>query len=334
MSTPASVSKRELRVRLASQAGRRALVVAPQLVELYGPRLGPGALAAYLVLRLAADEGPLPGDLLPAELVARQLGMEVLEAAEALHRLTLYGLLEQDRDGTLWLYEPLSREEFLQRFGPSGDGDGSGDGLADGGDAGGAEAAAGAGVLQQVGLAAQQVAAAAPARPHGPGTTPIPAGASGDGGAEGLPQDVRGVLEWYHQRIGLISESQFERLCEWITRRGMTADVVALAIEETARSAQYASFSYLEGVLRNWYNQGVRTWQDLSRRRHLSSVLARAPEGPAGPGGGQGHAAAAAAGGQRPAEEPSMEGVPNAEAYRPVDPEQVRRWKEMYARGR
>ena len=294
-----------LRVQVAST--RRCVPVPQELVDLYAPRVGPLALAAWVVLRLAGERGQPIEDDAPAAFVARSLGVEVLAAAEALRALELYALVESAGPHGLVVHEPLSAEAFQRRFGPLPEAPAP------------PRAAVGGGPSRSEAALARAEAAAA-----GEGAGVPEEGAE----PEGLPRDVRGVLEWYHQRIGLISESQFERLCEWITRRGMTADVVALAIEETARSAQYASFSYLEGVLRNWYNQGVRTWQDLSRRRHLSAVLAQALATRTAPApAGQGAAAGA------PEERP-MEGVPNAGAYRPVDPEQVRRWKEMYARGR
>ena len=266
------------RVRIESTSvGRRYLPVAEELLDLYAPRVGWQGVAAWLVLRLAADRGDAVGDEDPASFVARRLGMTPLEAAEALRRLTLYRLVEETADHAVRVLEPLSAAEFAKAFGegPSPE-------------------------------PAQETAAG----------EAEPAATSERGGAEpsgAMPTDLRGVLEWYHRRIGLISDSQAERLQEWITQRGMTTDVVALAIEQAARSAEYASFSYLEGILRNWYNQGVRTWADVLRRPHLATVL----------------------GASRPAErsDAPMTGVPNADAYRPVDPERVRRIKELYGHG-
>ena len=262
------------RIRIeATSPGRRYLPVAEELVELYAPRVGGQAVAAWLVLRLAAERGEALGDEEPASFVARRLGLTPLEAAEALRRLTLYRLVEEAPGHTLRVLEPLSADEFARAFGEEPR------------------------PAEPSRAAAETAASAEPALPD----------------QAAMPTDLRGVLEWYHQRIGLISDSQAERLYEWITQRGMTTDVVALAIEQTARSAEYASFSYLEGILRNWYNQGVRTWADVLRRPHLASVLG-APR----PGSRQ---------------EPPMTGVPNADAYRPVDPERVRRIKEMYGHG-
>ncbi len=97
--------------------------------------------------------------------------------------------------------------------------------------------------------------------------------------------------------------TQFEKLRFWMEEMGMSSDVVALAIEETVQNAKTPSINYLEGVLRNWYNQGVRTVADLQR-----SKQARASALP-----------------QR------SEGASNASAYEHIDRDAVRRWKEMYA---
>lgn len=349
-------------IRLQPESGRRFIPVPEELVDLYGPLVGPKSLVAWLVLRLAAERGQTVIEEDPAEFVAQATGLTPLEGAEALRQLILYELVQVRGNGEMLVKEPLSRGEFQRRFGkatvqaaqapgghpatteaghePERSAPPPGPGTAE------AEVAA-AGEGEEVCGPREPGAARPPTEPEG-ASAGRPA-ASGSGPASergGLPKDVRSVLDWYHQRIGLISESQFQRLCEWISTRGMNADVVALAIEETARSAQYASFSYLEGVLRNWYNHGVRTWDDLQRRRFLSTTLASSRSGTAGgppassqasrAAGAQVAASAAAPGasGAGQGADSAMTGVPNAEAYRPVDPERVKRWKELYANGR
>lgn len=349
-------------IRLHPESGRRFIPVPEELVDLYGPLVGPKSLVAWLALRLAAERGQTLIEEDPAEFVAQAAGLTPLEGAEALRQLILYELLQVRANGEMVVKEPLSRGEFQRRFGKAT----VEAAQAPGGRSAGAEPGdepERSAPPPEPGAAGAEVAAAAegeevsgrretggerpPTEPDGVGA--VRPAASGSGSAPergGLPKDVRSVLDWYHQRIGLISESQFQRLCEWISTRGMNADVVALAIEETARSAQYASFSYLEGVLRNWYNHGVRTWDDLQRRRFLSTTLASSRPGAAGgpptssqagrSAGAQpaasGNAAGASGAGQGP--DSAMTGVPNAEAYRPVDPERVKRWKELYANGR
>lgn len=312
------MARRRVRIE-PGVSGRRYLSVPEELIELYAPRISWQAVAAWLVLRLAAERGGSVGDNEElTSFVARTLGLSPLEAGEAMRRLTLYRLVEPAGEHALRVLEPLEAASFAREFG-------------------------------EVGAPLRP----APSQPEPAPAAPQEVAAAADpsaGASQPLPADIREVLDWYHQRIGLISESQIERLCEWITQRGMTTDVVALAIEQTARSAEYASFSYLEGVLRNWYNQGVRTWADVLRRPHLASVLNASRAAPPGPpsapgaGGGSpstpaGQGAPVGAGpgsgaGKADRSDAPMVGVPNAEAYRPVDPERVKRIKELYGYGR
>lgn len=129
---------------------------------------------------------------------------------------------------------------------------------------------------------------------------------SGDTGRSGWDSDdagLKAVVAFYHQRIGMLGPTQFERLRFWLDEMGMSSDVVALAIEETVQNAKTPRMNYLEAVLRNWYNDGVRTVADLQRSKQTrSSALPK-----------------------------RSEGSPNASAYESIDPDAVRRWKEMYA---
>jgi DnaD/phage-associated family protein len=120
--------------------------------------------------------------------------------------------------------------------------------------------------------------------------------------------DVEAVVQYYHNKIGLMGPSQFEILRFWVEDMGMDGEVVALAIEETVKSAKNPRIQYLEGVLRNWHNDEIRTLQDLLKHKKASKVLSGNEE-------------------EAPA---SMEGVPNASAYQRVDPALVKKWKELY----
>src|SRR5690606_3490896 len=137
------------------------------------------------------------------------------------------------------------------------------------------------------------------------GAAPPVAGGAADGGTAPPAPDsgLEAVVAFYHQRIGLLGPSQFEKLRFWLEEMGMSPDVIALAIEETVQNAKTPRMNYLEAVLRNWYNDGVRTVADLQRSRQ--SRASALPQ--------------------------RSEGAPNAAAYDSVDPDAVRRWKEMYA---
>jgi len=111
------------------------------------------------------------------------------------------------------------------------------------------------------------------------------------------------VVAFYHQRIGLLGPSQYEKLRFWVEDQGMSPEVVAMAIEETVQSARTPRMSYLEAILRNWYNEGIRTLDDLQRSQRARAMRQASP----------------------------VEGTPNAGAYQAVDAEAVKRWKEMFA---
>jgi DnaD/phage-associated family protein len=120
--------------------------------------------------------------------------------------------------------------------------------------------------------------------------------------------DMDAVVEIYHKKIGMLGPTQFDKLKFWVKEQGMSGEVVALAIEETVQSAQNPRIQYLEGILRNWYNDGIITLQDLLKHKKASKVLSGGEE----------------------SQPPSMDGIPNAAAYRRVDPEMVKKWKELY----
>ena len=79
------------------------------------------------------------------------------------------------------------------------------------------------------------------------------------------------VTDAYHQRIGIMGSTQAQQLATWI-RRGMAAEVLIAAIDEAAATAERERnprkrrWSYIDGILRNWYNDGIRTADDLRAR--------------------------------------------------------------------
>lgn len=79
--------------------------------------------------------------------------------------------------------------------------------------------------------------------------------------------DLKRVVEHYHQVIGLLSPVAFQKLQFWLDEQGMEADVVCAAIDTTREQAERPGIAYLESVLRNWYNEGVRAMADLRARK-------------------------------------------------------------------
>lgn len=131
--------------------------------------------------------------------------------------------------------------------------------------------------------------------------------AEGSTGSEN--PDMQAVVQIYHKRIGMIGPTQYEKLRFWVEEMGMEGAVVAVAIEETVRSAEVPRISYLEGILRNWYNDGIRTFAELQERKNASKVLSSSSD---------------------QEERDSHEGYANASAYQSVSADMVAKWKELY----
>lgn len=78
-------------------------------------------------------------------------------------------------------------------------------------------------------------------------------------------------LDAYHRHIGMITKTQVERLGWWQTEQGMDGDVITKAIEvlkeeQSAKRVRGHAFPYLDGILVNWYNDGIRTLEDIKER--------------------------------------------------------------------
>ena len=81
------------------------------------------------------------------------------------------------------------------------------------------------------------------------------------------------LVDFWNHRIGKTDSDVMRRLVFWTEQKGMSHEAIAVAIEEMCSSAPRPSLAYLEGVLRNWYQEGVRDYQDLLDRPRLAKVL-------------------------------------------------------------
>ena len=84
-----------------------------------------------------------------------------------------------------------------------------------------------------------------------------------------LPQssdDLDIVLDAWRQHIGVLGPKQLDAISAWLKEpdRAMPAEVVVKAIEIAAESG-VRRLNYIEGILRNWVNDGVRTLEDIER---------------------------------------------------------------------
>lgn len=78
------------------------------------------------------------------------------------------------------------------------------------------------------------------------------------------------VTAAYHAHIGILGRSQFDRLRHWHDEMGMPAEVIVEAIAIASENGS-RRIEYIDGTLRNWYNDGIRTVKDArstkARRR-------------------------------------------------------------------
>lgn len=294
--------KASVRIRL----GRRRvspLGVPGEIFDVYQPVMGVQATLLWLNMRWL-EHAQTEEDIEQALQV--RLGVPFAELSESLEKLMRFELLEIGSEGEYVLHEPLSAEGFALRFGTSPQDEGA---------------------IAEVAVTSMQAEPSVVSSPEvqlkEQASEPEPSEAHEEpaakeepvkvkawrSGEENLSADMEAVMDLYHRKIGMAGPTQFEKLRFWVEEQGMEGEVVAAAIEETVQSAQVPRINYLEGILRNWCNDNIRTLKDLVERK-ASKVLS----GSGGKGAGQ----------------ESMEGVPNAEAYRRVDPKMVKKWKELY----
>lgn len=85
------------------------------------------------------------------------------------------------------------------------------------------------------------------------------------------------LVGYYAARVGDPSPEEMRKLLHWMERRGVSHEVIAVAIEEMCAGAPRPSFAYLEGILRNWHSLGIRVYADLVERPNLARVLTQHP---------------------------------------------------------
>lgn len=81
------------------------------------------------------------------------------------------------------------------------------------------------------------------------------------------------IPQAWHDHIGIMGPNVLPKLDAWVSQNGMEPEAVALAIEVASEAKRQEhpdrkpSLGYVEGVLRNWFNEGVRTAEQAQRRR-------------------------------------------------------------------
>ncbi len=149
--------------------------------------------------------------------------------------------------------------------------------------------------------------------------------------AQQSPEALQVLFDFYQKQIGLMGPVQEEKLRYWVLEQGMDIEVIVAAIAEMVKTPS-RRIEYLEGILRNWYNEGIRNLDDLAahRKRWQEEKSKRSKKKSEDSKKSQGFMKRLPGQVQTAATSDGYEGVANASAYKPVDPEAVKRWKEMF----
>ncbi len=276
---------------------RWVVSVPRELLTVYHRIIGSQAVLVWLHLQCWEEQSSVPDiDTLVAQLQA-QTGFPPDAITLALHKLEQYELVEM-QERIIKLCLPLSEEQFALRFARE------------------LRAEPGYQAFGEVGLTLDTAVESVPLAAAALEETTAPPVVMAAGNMDATitlnkevfssPEaDLQAVLDLYHKRIGLMGPKQRDILRFWVEESGMSAEVVAAAIDVTARKAENPRIPYLVGVLRNWFNDGVRTYAEAVKK--YPEITGED---------------------QTPAK--SYEGLPNAGAYSEVDSDLVRKWKELY----
>ncbi len=71
------------------------------------------------------------------------------------------------------------------------------------------------------------------------------------------------------------TSAQMKYLNRWKNEYGFTMDMIFLAYEETANNIQKMSFQYMDKILKNWFENGLRTPADVEKAKYERSVASQ-----------------------------------------------------------
>ena len=66
------------------------------------------------------------------------------------------------------------------------------------------------------------------------------------------------ISNYYQKRIGVMDGQQYQILTDYLTLDGMELEVIKIAIDKAADNGK-RSFSYINSILKNWRQNGIRT---------------------------------------------------------------------------
>lgn len=77
----------------------------------------------------------------------------------------------------------------------------------------------------------------------------------------GADSELAQIVQRYESSIGMFPRSALEKLQGW--REVFSVEMILLAIDKTAEASK-RSWNYVDGILRNWKHEGVRTPGDVA----------------------------------------------------------------------
>ena len=76
------------------------------------------------------------------------------------------------------------------------------------------------------------------------------------------------ISNYYQKRIGVMDGQQYQILTDYLTLDGMELDVIKIAIDKAADNGK-RSFSYINSILKNWRQNGIRTMVQVEDEQRL-----------------------------------------------------------------
>lgn len=76
------------------------------------------------------------------------------------------------------------------------------------------------------------------------------------------------ISNYYQKRIGVMDGQQYQILTDYLTLDGMELEVIKIAIDKAADNSK-RSFSYINSILKNWRQNGIRTMVQVEDEQRL-----------------------------------------------------------------
>lgn len=76
------------------------------------------------------------------------------------------------------------------------------------------------------------------------------------------------ISNYYQKRVGVMDGQQYQILTDYLTLDGMELEVIKIAIDKAADNGK-RSFSYINSILKNWRQNGIRTMVQVEDEQRL-----------------------------------------------------------------